>query len=616
MLLALGVRFDDRTSSSWLPGYSFTIPPTKLIHVDIDPDEIGRNYPVALGLMADVRTFLRQVLGELDGRKDVDARAAARRKWLDTIDGYRKEWDAFIAPGFIDDATPINPQRAAHEIDKALPDDAIMVSDIGVHHNWLMQFCKPRRPDSLIGSMGFGPMGFGVAGVLGRKACGARPALRLGVRRRRLLHARERARHRGRIQHPRGLGGVEQLRLRVDPRAAARLSRRPRARDRLPPSRHRPALQSRLRRDGALGRRRGRARRPRRRSRRRRAQGHRDRQALPDRRSRSAPTTTPAAPASGNCPASARASPPSAAATPRFEMPLSAYRDTNVLLSDLILRSRRSRRLEGWPHAAACWAILRDGAFAPPNTKVRFGAMAMDRAPVNAGGQLRMRSPRIRYDNQPGRLQPPHMGGSHDHATAGIEKLQAARARPLGRLGRRQHRRDPQGLRLCRRGRRCELQRAGGLHRPRRARPAQSEEGRRVPRAARRALPQAARRRRRPPLRQLGAARRRQRASNARAGLFIFDISKPDEPKRGRLLRHARQRAAPLRRRQQAQARVPAERRAGLEQARDLDARHQRSAQARGRQHLGPAVDEDGGRRRGQRSDAARKARSRCTARR
>jgi len=43
VLLALGVRFDDRTSSSWIPGYSFTIPPTKLIHVDIDPEEIGRN---------------------------------------------------------------------------------------------------------------------------------------------------------------------------------------------------------------------------------------------------------------------------------------------------------------------------------------------------------------------------------------------------------------------------------------------------------------------------------------------------------------------------------------------------------------------------------------------
>src|SRR4249919_2263467 len=178
VLLALGVRFDDRTSSSWIPGYSFTIPPTKLIHVDIDPEEIGRNYPVALGLMADVRTFLRQVLAELATRKGVADAAASRRKWLVAIEGLRQEWNAFIAPGFTDDSTPIHPQRAAAEIDKALPDDAILVSDVGVHHNWLLQFCRPKNPHSLIGSMGFGAMGFGVAGVLGAAiAAPARPCV-------------------------------------------------------------------------------------------------------------------------------------------------------------------------------------------------------------------------------------------------------------------------------------------------------------------------------------------------------------------------------------------------------------------------------------------------------
>ena len=178
VLLALGVRFDDRTSSSWLPGYSFTIPPTKLIHVDIDPEEIGRNYPVTLGLMADVRTFLRQLLAELEAREISSEPIGPRRKWLTDIDTYREKWDTFVAPGMMDESTPINPQRAAVEIDKALPEDAILVSDIGVHHNWLLQFCKPTRPDSLIGSMGFGPMGFGVAGVLGAKlAAPDRPAV-------------------------------------------------------------------------------------------------------------------------------------------------------------------------------------------------------------------------------------------------------------------------------------------------------------------------------------------------------------------------------------------------------------------------------------------------------
>ena len=178
VLLALGVRFDDRTSSSWIPGYSFTIPPTKLIHVDIDPEEIGRNYPVTLGLMADVRTFVRQLLAELSARNIASEPAGPRRKWLADIDTYRKTWNTFVAPGMLDESTPINPQRAAVEIDKALPEDAILVSDIGVHHNWLLQFCKPTRPDSLIGSMGFGPMGFGVAGVLGAKlAAPDRPAV-------------------------------------------------------------------------------------------------------------------------------------------------------------------------------------------------------------------------------------------------------------------------------------------------------------------------------------------------------------------------------------------------------------------------------------------------------
>src|SRR5205823_11183975 len=90
VLLALGVRFDDRTSSSWIPGYSFTIPPTKLIHVDIDPEEIGRNYPVALGLMADVRTFLRQLMAEIEAQK-APRTTPARQAWLQVIEDWRGE---------------------------------------------------------------------------------------------------------------------------------------------------------------------------------------------------------------------------------------------------------------------------------------------------------------------------------------------------------------------------------------------------------------------------------------------------------------------------------------------------------------------------------------------
>src|SRR5207302_10529058 len=61
LVIALGARFDDRSASSWLPGYSWSFPHAKLIHVDVDPDELGRNYAPDLGLLADARTFLRQL---------------------------------------------------------------------------------------------------------------------------------------------------------------------------------------------------------------------------------------------------------------------------------------------------------------------------------------------------------------------------------------------------------------------------------------------------------------------------------------------------------------------------------------------------------------------------
>jgi len=69
LVIAIGARFDDRTASSWLPGYSWNFPHTELIHVDVEHAEISRNYQLTLGILADARTFLRQVLAELDGRE-------------------------------------------------------------------------------------------------------------------------------------------------------------------------------------------------------------------------------------------------------------------------------------------------------------------------------------------------------------------------------------------------------------------------------------------------------------------------------------------------------------------------------------------------------------------
>src|SRR5580658_6059713 len=69
LVVAIGARFDDRSASSWMPGYSWKFPPTKLTHVAADPAELARNYPPDLGPLADARTFLRQLLAALEQRK-------------------------------------------------------------------------------------------------------------------------------------------------------------------------------------------------------------------------------------------------------------------------------------------------------------------------------------------------------------------------------------------------------------------------------------------------------------------------------------------------------------------------------------------------------------------
>lgn len=167
LVIAVGARFDDRSSSSWTPGYSWNFPDTKLIHADVDHDEIGRNYPPDLGVLADAKTFLTQMLSELDQRgASEDGRMAP---WLEDIAGWAKAWDDFTRPNFDVHASPMRPERVVADCAAVLPEDAIISLDSGVHHNWYMQFWKARRPQSMLNTWGFSGMGFGPSGILGAK---------------------------------------------------------------------------------------------------------------------------------------------------------------------------------------------------------------------------------------------------------------------------------------------------------------------------------------------------------------------------------------------------------------------------------------------------------------
>lgn len=164
VILALGTRFDDRATSAWLPGFTYNIPPTRLIHVDIDAAEIGRNFQPAIGMIGDAKLVLRQLLAGCSS-----SLASRRAPWLQRIDGWKKRWHAATAPPRSSDAIPIRPERVVAELRKVMPEDGIVLADVGVHHNWLVGEWNASQTRTFIQTWGFASMGFGIAGALGAK---------------------------------------------------------------------------------------------------------------------------------------------------------------------------------------------------------------------------------------------------------------------------------------------------------------------------------------------------------------------------------------------------------------------------------------------------------------
>jgi acetolactate synthase-1/2/3 large subunit len=155
LLLALGVRFDDRVTgkvSEFAPG-------CKIVHIDIDASEINKIKRSDLAVVSD----LKYALGELN--KIVEA-PSGTEPWLERISAW-KQADPFR---YDDGFDGILPQQAIHELWKLTRDrDTIITTGVGQHQMWTAQFYKFRRPRTWISSAGLGTMGFGLPSAVGAK---------------------------------------------------------------------------------------------------------------------------------------------------------------------------------------------------------------------------------------------------------------------------------------------------------------------------------------------------------------------------------------------------------------------------------------------------------------
>ena len=169
-ILGLGTRFSEADCSSWEPEFTFNFPPTKLIHIDIDPAEIGRNYPVEIGAVADIRQALK-VLNRV-ARKLVPAgikRAALAKQIAMTRTAFIAENRAHATS----DAYPMRPERILADVREALPRDALITTDVGWNKNGVGQQFAILEPGTIFTPGGYATMGFGAPAALGAKI--ARP---------------------------------------------------------------------------------------------------------------------------------------------------------------------------------------------------------------------------------------------------------------------------------------------------------------------------------------------------------------------------------------------------------------------------------------------------------
>lgn len=152
LVLALGIRFDDRIAG--VPK-EFCKDAT-IIHVDIDPAEIGKNKLIDIPIVGDLKHVLNEINHELTPQ--------THESWLERIREWREEYPIRVRPH---EGNSLLPQKVIQEIDNIVKGNAIVVTDVGQHQMWASQFITFSKPNTIITSGGAGTMGFGLPAAIG-----------------------------------------------------------------------------------------------------------------------------------------------------------------------------------------------------------------------------------------------------------------------------------------------------------------------------------------------------------------------------------------------------------------------------------------------------------------
>jgi acetolactate synthase-1/2/3 large subunit len=165
VVVSVGQRFTDWSASSYRKGVTFAIPPSRLIQIDIDPREIGKNYPVETALVGDAKAAVADLLAALGP-------GGGPAVYRDTpyfaeIQRLKADWAAQIEIKSGSKASPMTMARAVREVQRATKADAVVVTGAGLPQGMVKQRWVTRRPRTHITSGGFSTMGFTLPAAIG-----------------------------------------------------------------------------------------------------------------------------------------------------------------------------------------------------------------------------------------------------------------------------------------------------------------------------------------------------------------------------------------------------------------------------------------------------------------